>query len=104
MTFSSSLLRKLYPTLGGEGENSKSSSCVGIDRAKRAPYPRFWEVSGLTDAALLELLKWIVIASASGARQQRVLLRRRGRMLEPERERGRGESHGECRGVSLSVR
>ena len=58
----------------------------------------------MTDAALLELLKWIVIASASGARQQRVSLRRGGRMLEPQRGRGRGESHGECRGVSLSVR
>ena len=58
----------------------------------------------MTGAALLELLKWIVIASASGARQQRVVLRRRSEMLEPERERGRGESHGECRGVSLSVR
>ena len=58
----------------------------------------------MTGAALLELLKWIVIASASEARQRRVLLRRGGRMLEPQRERGRGESHGECRGVSLYVR
>ena len=58
----------------------------------------------MTGEALVFLLQVIVIASASGARQRRVLLRRRGRMLEPEREHGRGESHGECRGVSPSVR
>jgi hypothetical protein len=90
MFLSLSLPKKL-PTQGGEGERAQRASCAGTDRAKRAPYPRFLEVSGMTDVALLELLKWIVIASASGARQQRVLLRRRGRLLEPQRGRGRGE-------------
>jgi hypothetical protein len=58
----------------------------------------------MTGEALVFLLQVIVITSASGARQQRVMLRRRGRMLEPKRGRGRGESHGECRGVSPFVR
>jgi len=49
----------------------------------------------MTDEALLVLLKWIVISSASGARQRRVLVRRGGRLLEPQRGRGRGESTGE---------
>ena len=86
---------KNLPTLGGEGERAQRASCVGTDRAKRAPYPRILEVIGMTDAALLELLKWIVIASASGARQRRVLLRRGGQVLEPQRERGRGGKYGE---------
>jgi len=104
MTFSLSLSQSSIPTLGGEGENAQRSSCVGFDRAKRAPYPRFLEGRRMTGEALVFLLQVIVISSASGARHPRVVLRRSGRMLEPERERGRGESHGECRGVSLSVR
>lgn len=104
MIFSLLSLAQAIPTLGGEGERAQRASCVGFDRAQRAPYPRFLEGRGMTGEALLELLKWIVIASASGARQRSVLLRRGGRMLEPERERGRGENHGECRGVSPSVR
>lgn len=104
MTFSLSLSQSSIPTLGGEGENAQRSSCVGFDRAKRAPYPRFLEGRWMTGEALVFLLQVIVISSASGARHRRVLLRRRGRMLEPQRGRGRGESHGECRGVSLSVR
>ena len=104
MIFSLLSLSKKLPTLGGEGESSKSLSCVGFDRAKRAPYPRFLEGRRMTGEALVFLLQVIVISSASAARQQRVLLRRRGRMLEPKRERRQRESHGECRGVSLSVR
>lgn len=49
MTFSLSLLRKLYPTLGGEGERAQRTSCVGTDRAERAPYPRV--VDEVTDWA-----------------------------------------------------
>jgi hypothetical protein len=49
----------------------------------------------MTGEALVFLLQVIVITSASGARQRRVLLRRRGRLLEPQRGRGRGEKCGE---------
>lgn len=40
MIFSLSLFQSFIPTLGGEGESSKSLSCAGTDRAERAPYPR----------------------------------------------------------------
>src|ERR1700676_3006321 len=38
--FLSSFFPKKLPTLGGEGENTKWSRCVGFDRAERAPFPR----------------------------------------------------------------
>jgi len=49
----------------------------------------------MTGETLVFLLQVIVISSASGARQQRVLLRRGGRVLEPQRERGRRGNIGE---------
>ena len=93
--FLSLSFRQKLPTLGGEGERAKRASCVGFDRAERAPYPRFLEGREMTGEALVFLLQVIVITSASVARQQRVMLRRGGRLLEPKRGRGRGEKCGE---------
>jgi hypothetical protein len=104
MTFSLSLSRKTSHPKAGKARTRMCSSCAGTDRAKRAPYPRRQEKNDMRDVALLELLKWIVISSASRARLERVSIRRCGQMLEPRRERGRRESHGECRGVSPFVR
>jgi len=93
--FLSLSFRQNLPTQGGEGERAERTSCVGFDRAKRAPYPRFLEDRWMTGETLVFLLQVIVISSASGARQQRVLLRRGGRVLEPQRERGRRGNIGE---------